>query len=118
MDEWAPNRNRLAAIGGLAVLHAVICWGLFRITLLNTLVRAETGRLPSEFEASLQTASDVLMFPFLQLSAGPRWLQLLHGVLPLTLTSLLWGLGIYLGFLGMGRFVAWLRKPRRVRGPG
>jgi hypothetical protein len=115
MKEWLPNRNQLAAIGGLGVLHAVVCWGLFRITLLNTLARAETGRLPSAFESKLQTASDLLMFPFLQLSAGPRWFQMLHGLLPLTLTSLLWGLAIYLGYRGLGLLVQHLQRPRRAR---
>jgi hypothetical protein len=115
MREWLLDRNRLAALGGLSALHAVVCWGLFRITVLNTLERAETGRLPTEFEANLQTTSDLLMYPFMQLSAGPKWFQLLNGVLPLIVTSLLWGAGLYLGYLGLVRLVRHIKGQRRAR---
>jgi hypothetical protein len=88
---------------------------MFRLALANTLARAEVGRLPTELEANIQSASNTLMFPFMQLSRGPDWLQVLGGFLPFTITSLLWGGVLYGAYHGAKQLVRHIRRPKRDR---
>ena len=96
-----------------------MCWGAFLITYQDTLARFESGRLPNQFAASVQSLFDTLSFPFLMLAGhGPAPLfQTWYGVVPLLLTSMLWGAGMYFGFLGLQRAAQqWKQRPqRRVR---
>ncbi|MGH7469020.1 MAG: hypothetical protein ACRENP_13780 [Longimicrobiales bacterium] len=115
MKDWSVARPHAVAISGLALVHAIACWGLFRWTFSNTLARAETGRLPTEFEANIQSASNALMYPFRQMSEGPRLFRILGDFLPFILTSLLWGAAAYAAYHGTKQLVRYIKRTRPAR---
>jgi hypothetical protein len=120
VKKWTPAKKRAAAIGGLSLLHGMVCWGAFAIAYSNTMTRFETGRLPNQFESMIQDVFDTLSYPFMQLATrGPApWFQGFFGIVPFVLTSALWGTGLYFGILGLKHSWHHVRRRRqpRVRG--
>jgi hypothetical protein len=105
--------KRSLIIGGLTLLHLTVCWGIFLVALMNTSSRYQSGKPANWPEILLQNLSSILMFPYLLIAQyGPGWFNVLFGIIPIMLTSLLWGVGIY------GAAIGWKQlRPRLFRGP-
>jgi hypothetical protein len=109
--------KRTLIISGLALLHLLVCWGVFLLALMNTSSRFQSGKPPNLLETLLQNLSATLMFPYLLLTEyGPGWFNVMLGIIPIVLTSLLWGIALYSAAVGWKRVRPLLARSRGASG--